>query len=649
MKHIILGTAGHIDHGKTMLIKALTGINCDTHKQEKEQGITINLGFAHLDFDDGFSIGIVDVPGHKDFIKTMIAGASGIKMFLLVVAANEGIMPQTTEHITIIKSLNIKHGVVALTKCDIADEIQIQNATIQTQKLFSDFEFSHISIVPVSANTGKGLDTLKKHIYDVAHAMPDDLLSQEFRMYVDRHFMPKGTGSVVTGSVIGGNIGIGDTIYILPAGVETTTKSLQRHGKAVTRIFTGDRAAIQFSGLKNIELQKGMLVSNTLLSGVTLADAVIRPFVTLTKINLWTQVIFLCGTFEIPARMHLLNSNRFTTQENILVQLHFQQAIVILTGDHFIIRNSSDNLTLGGGTIIDNQPLHHKRRTKKMIANLEQLQEAILKPAQRFWLIKNEIEKRQCAIPLSLATKISKIEDNKIIKYLSGIATCEFTFVHHELQTLISTKELDETYKNKLIKGLENFHKKNLQLSTGLNFQAIQQQLKLNNNEGKLYLLYIIEELISVKKIKINNNTYVSFTHQIEQQSRNPLAEKIIAIIKEFKLQTTVNTEKQKILKTLNISEIQLNKALQEMAHSEQLLHINNDYLLINDVERCRKQLLQHLYNKPQGINEKEMRELLGCSKRIGQMLLDFFIKEKIAIMQRTFYICITELGKQKI
>lgn len=649
MQHIILGTAGHIDHGKTSLIKALTGIDCDTHKQEKERGITINLGFAHLDIEDDFSIGIVDVPGHKDFIKTMIAGASGIKMFLLVIASNEGIMPQTIEHLTIIKSLNIINGVVALTKCDLADEEQIKNTTKKIKKLLSDFEFSSIPIVPVSAIQGKEIEKLKQRICEVAFTIPDDFPSKEFRMYIDRHFMPKGAGSVVTGSVISGSIGLGDSIYILPAGVKTTIKSLQRHGKYASYIYKGDRAAIQFSGIKNTLLQKGMLVTDTALPLLSLSDAVVQPFVTLKKNAIWMHIIFLCGTFEIPARMHLLNAKRFKEKENILVQLHFQKEAVFLTGDRFIIRNSSDSITLGGGVIIDNQPLHHKRRTKKIIANLQQLQEAILNPSQRFWLVKNEIEKQQGMIPLVQAASLIKIHKNGVIEYLSGITTCKFSFVHKVSQTFISTKEWDENYKNKIGNVLKKFHQNNQHLSIGLNFQALLQQLKWTAANAKIQLQHLLDEMVNEKRIKFVDTTYIDFSHQVLQKITNPITEKIIAIIKEFRLQTTINSERQKILKTLNISEIQLTKALQEMVKSGQLQFFNNDYLLISDIDRCRKGLLRHLSTKPQGINEKEMRELLGCSKRIGQMLLDFFIKEKLVTMQRTFYICITASGMRTI
>jgi selenocysteine-specific elongation factor len=232
-----MGTAGHVDHGKTSLIKALTGIDGDTHKEEKKRGITINLGFSHLDLDDKISLGIVDVPGHKDFVKTMIAGAHGIDFVLLVIAADSGIMPQTREHFNIIKMLGIKHGLIALNKSDLVDDETIELAKLEIMEFVDNSTLEHAPIVPVSATTGFGLEALKSVIKRVAEKVDTKTTTNQFRMYVDRIFNVKGIGIVVTGSVLGGEASIGEELFLLPGSHnKLKIKGLERHGRQVEKI-----------------------------------------------------------------------------------------------------------------------------------------------------------------------------------------------------------------------------------------------------------------------------------------------------------------------------------------------------------------------------------------------------------------------------
>ncbi|MCD4697331.1 MAG: selenocysteine-specific translation elongation factor, partial [Bacteroidales bacterium] len=263
MKHLILGTAGHVDHGKTALIKAITNIDCDTHKEEKERGITINLGFTHYNLPSGESIGIVDVPGHKDFIKTMVAGAYGIDVVLLVVAADSGIMPQTEEHLRIIEMLGIEQGIVALTKADLVDEETLELAELEISEFLEGTKFENAPIIPVSSVTGKGIPELLETIGKILPEIKEKEKSDRFRMYIDRIFNVKGVGFVVTGSVLEGEISTGKDLYLLPGkSKKIKIRNLERHGEIVEKVFSGDRAAINLSGMKFENYSRGMVLSN---------------------------------------------------------------------------------------------------------------------------------------------------------------------------------------------------------------------------------------------------------------------------------------------------------------------------------------------------------------------------------------------------
>jgi len=394
MKHLIMGTAGHVDHGKTALIKKLTNIDCDTHKEEKKRGITINLGFSHFDLPSGDSIGIIDVPGHKDFISTMVNGACGIDFVLFVIAADSGIMPQTIEHFNILKTLNIKKGIVALTKTDLVDEEIAELAKLEIMEMMEGSSFEDAPIVGVSSITGNGIEELTEAIQQITADIDIKDTRGDFRMYIDRLFSVSGIGTVVTGSVLDGIIKVGDDVMVLPeAKKKVKVRSIERHGKATDKVFAGDRAAINISGLKADEFRRGMLLSNKEIEETNIIDAYLTIFDENAKLKTWSSNIFLSGTYECYARIHLLNKDSISAGQNGIVQIHLGKPALLINKDKFIIRNSSGDKTIGGGFVIDAQPLHHKRRTPQLISNLELLLQGFLNEDNLIQLIKIELKK----------------------------------------------------------------------------------------------------------------------------------------------------------------------------------------------------------------------------------------------------------------
>ncbi len=448
MRHVILGTAGHVDHGKTALIKALTQIDCDSHKEEKERGITINLGFAHMNLPTGESVGIVDVPGHKDFIKTMVAGAFGIDIVLLVIAADSGIMPQTKEHFQILELLGVENGIVVITKKDLVDKEMLDLVQLEISELIEGSPFQSAPVVNVSSVSGEGLDELIREISEMIPRLPKKSKQELFRMYIDRVFNVKGIGYVVTGSVLGGQLKTGRNLNLLPGkSKQFKVRAIERHGIPVETVISGDRAALNLTGFKIEEYKRGMVLSDQLLEETLLLDGTFHLFAD-EQLAIWSKVIFYSGTFESAAKIHMLDKDGLQTGESAIVQIHLEKPAILLSKDKFILRNSSNDMTLGGGVIIDTKPLHHRRRTPKLKQALLDLSEATLNSDQLFKIIKIELKKiklpvftDELAESLKLRSEELLHECNEnndgtvIVRNLSGKNILISSDIKHEYET----------------------------------------------------------------------------------------------------------------------------------------------------------------------------------------------------------------------
>jgi selenocysteine-specific elongation factor len=340
-KHVIMGTAGHVDHGKTALIRALTGFDCDTHQEEKRRGITINLGFTHLAIDDQNSIGIVDVPGHADFINTMISGAAGIDFVLLVIAADEGIMPQTYEHLEIMKLLQIKNGFVVLTKVDLVDDDLIELAMEEISEFKAGTFLENAPILPFSIVNNYGLEAIVSQIKSISDSVIPKSSEGIFRMYIDRIFSVQGFGTIVNGSVLSGKTSLQDDLFLLPENREIRIRNMQRHGKNVETIFAGDRGSLNIVGLKKNEFQRGMLLVNQPIKTTQLIDVRLSLFKNAKSLTVWNQVIFLLQTYKLMVKVHLLDKNSLRAGETAVAQLYLPVEIVALIEIHPILSHSA--------------------------------------------------------------------------------------------------------------------------------------------------------------------------------------------------------------------------------------------------------------------------------------------------------------------
>ncbi|HEY2067510.1 MAG TPA: selenocysteine-specific translation elongation factor [Gemmatimonadaceae bacterium] len=351
---MILGTAGHIDHGKTALVRALTGVDTDRLPEEKRRGITIDLGFAPLQLDGVGTLGIVDVPGHEAFVRTMVAGATGIDLALIVVAADEGVMPQTREHLAILALLGVNSGVVALTKRDLVDDEWLALAEEDVRATLTDGPFATVPIVPVSSTTGEGLDALRAALATAARGIPSRADGDLFRLPVDRAFTVKGTGTVVTGTVWSGSLTRDATLRLYPGGDAVRVRGLQAHGRAVDAVHAGDRAAIALAGVDLERVGRGaMLVqgeawrpTRVLRADVALLDDAPRALGPRTRVRLHL------GTSDVSARL-VIGPGPLAAGEHRSARVVLDEPVVARAGDRFVLRSASPAATLGGGVVVD--------------------------------------------------------------------------------------------------------------------------------------------------------------------------------------------------------------------------------------------------------------------------------------------------------
>ena len=363
IKRIVIGTAGHIDHGKTTLIKALTGIDCDRLKEEKERGITTELGFAHYKFGEDLLVGIVDVPGHEKFVRHMVAGAWGIDMALLIVAADEGVMHQTREHVDICELLGLKRGIVAITKKDLVDDDMVELVREDIEDFLKGRAFEGSPIIPVSSTTGENIDLLKEEIRKTAENINERSKEGIFRLPVDRVFTIKGLGTIITGTCISGQIRIGEEIEIYPDHRRARVKNIQAYHENVAEATAGQRVALNLQGIERNEIERGTIIGrpDTLMLSNRM-DASFRylklPF---KPIKTDSVLRFHIATTQEEVRLVLLTKDLIEPGEELFVQFVFAQPIVALPDDRYILRGSYAIQTIGGGRVLDIMPRKHKR------------------------------------------------------------------------------------------------------------------------------------------------------------------------------------------------------------------------------------------------------------------------------------------------
>ncbi len=371
---MIIGTAGHIDHGKTSLVRALTGVDTDRLKEEKARGISIDLGFAYLPSPDGPVLGFIDVPGHEKFVHNMLAGATGIDFVLLTIAADDGVMPQTLEHLAIVDLLGLTHGIVALTKCDLVPPSRLAEVRAEIERTLASTGLAGIPVVPVSAVTGEGIDALRDLLFAAAGKIAARGDAQRFRLAIDRCFTLAGTGTIVTGTVLSGAVSTGDHVTISPSGLSARVRSIHAQNAPAERGVAGQRCALNLAGdgITRDAVERGQVVLDSHLHAPTARiDATMRLLASERKpVTQWMPVRLHHAAAEVGARVVLLGDTPLAPGDQAFVQLVLEHPIAAAAGDRFILRDTTAQRTIGGGNFLDLRAPSRKRRSPERLAQL---------------------------------------------------------------------------------------------------------------------------------------------------------------------------------------------------------------------------------------------------------------------------------------
>lgn len=616
MKNVIIGTAGHIDHGKTTLIKALTGRETDTLAEEKKRGISINLGFTYFDLPSNKRAGIVDVPGHEKFIKNMLAGASGLDMVLLVVAADEGVMPQTVEHMDILTFLNIKKGMIVLTKSDTVEEDFRELVKEDIREKVKGTFLEDAEIIEVDSISKKGLDNLINKIDKMTDEIEDKNLDTPARLNIDRVFSIKGFGTVVTGTLIEGKISIDDDLVIYPKELKTKIRSIQVHGEGVETAYAGQRTAINISNVKVEEINRGdVLASPHSLEEAMMLDvrlSVVKH--TDAGLKHWDRLRLYHGTREILCRAVPLEVEEIMPGESGLVQLRLEESIVAKKGDKFVVRRYSPMETIGGGIVIDTNPRKHKRFDTNIIEALKIKEKGELSDILEAYLKNNS---RNYPNIKEIMSYSGEIEDN-IKKSLEKLIGQDKVICINNMYMHINQYN---TLKEKAESELQAYHKK-FRLREGMLKEEVRSKVesKFKTRDFDVLLdLFINDDLIKV------NGNFVSL-------------KKFNVVFNEK--QTKIKNEIEKILNNAGLNNISAieditnnKKEYEEVLESligNTVVRIEDSYLMSSKVYNDAKEKLIKYLEENKEITLGDYRDLVNSSRKNCMIILEDFDRNKI-------------------
>ena len=465
MQNVIVGTAGHVDHGKTCLIKALTGTDTDRLKEEQKRGITIELGFANLPNDAGIHIGIIDVPGHEKFVKNMLAGIGGIDLVLLVVALDEGVMPQTVEHFEILKMLHIKQGIVVFTKADLVDEDWAELVNDDVDNLVKGTFMEKADRIQVSAYTGKNIDVLKQMIVDKVRAAGARRQEKElFRLPIDRVFTMEGFGTVVTGTLLEGCCQVGQEVELYPTEKTVKIREIQTHGHKVDMAYAGQRTALNLVNIKKDEINRGdVLAAQDSLLKSQFIDAKVQLFSSTDReLRNGDRVHINYGSAQAICKAVLLDKDVLSAGEEAYVQFRFDEPVAVRRNDRFIIRFYSPTITFGGGIVLEAEALKHKRNHEEVIDSLH-----IKELGTDLEVLELELkeESRYFPVPKILAAKLNWTNQETeeqlevLVKGKKAVRLSDGSFIHKDYWNEITqygTELLNQFHKeNPISDGME--------------------------------------------------------------------------------------------------------------------------------------------------------------------------------------------------
>jgi len=619
-KSVIVGTAGHIDHGKSTLVEALTGTHPDRLEEEKRRGITIDLGFAFLE-ENGVRFGFVDVPGHERFVSNMLAGAAGIDVLLLVIAADESIKPQTREHFDICRLLGVQRGVVALTKSDLVDSDTIELVRLEAEEYLRGSFLEGAPLVPVSAKTRAGLEELKKALHAAVGGAAKDA-SRYFRLPIDRAFAMKGFGSVVTGTLISGSVGPGDEVELFPGGVRLRVRGVQSGGKATERAAPGQRTAVNLAGIEHTALKRGMVLATPgKFRKTRRVDGRLELLPSARKMKPGTRVHFHAGTAETIAEVFFHGQKELPPGGSAFANLKLQDEILVLPGDRFIVRQFSPVVTIGGGAMLDPLARRPMLRDTGRTAYLETLErgnrEEILAAMTERAILGLGYEE----IVARTAWVDSEIRD--AAKKLSGAGRVKT--VCAEPLVLVSEKVFVEVRK-KMLEKVERFQKDN-PLLPGIQREDL--RASLGKRVRAETFRAALEELESQKKLDAAGELVKKAGSEITLQPEEAKAkDQIEAAFASASLQAPSVKE---VLANLAIEAKRAERLLQILLREKTLVRVSPELIFHRDaLSHLKERLASYKRSKGERISVPAFKELTGITRKYAIPLLEYLDRERV-------------------
>jgi len=625
MRQIILGTAGHIDHGKTSLIKAVTGINTDRLKEEQDRGITIELGFASLDLPSGQHVGIVDVPGHEKFVKNMVAGATGIDMVAMVIAADEGIMPQTREHMEICTLLGVAHGMVVLTKIDLVDEEWMELVQEDIADFTRDTFLDGAPVVPVSSTTGDGIQEFVTALDSIASQLPERPHSTLFRLPVDRVFTMKGFGTVITGSLVSGRVQVGQNIEIYPSGIRSKVRRIQVHNQSVEDAGAGLRTAINFQGLDKEQVNRGDVLSTPGdLEPTYMVDLETHFLKSNSKpMKNRTRVRFHTGTSEILGYLILLDREDFQPGETAFTQIRLEAPVALVKDDRFVIRSYSPIRTIGGGRVLNPFPGKHKRFREETMdllkgwasGSTEEIVSLHIKAGGfqgesfgHLRLMSNTNEKELDRVLQGLLSRKEVIQaerDHRI-------------FVHHSVFEQLR-KDIQDV--------LDQYHTQN-PLKPGIPKEELKSKLP-DVMGGKLFAL-VLKQMLQSQEISQEGEVVRAASHTVSLAAdQKGIREKIVALYRNGALMPPYFKE---VSADLDVDPKSAKDVLMLLVDEGEVIKVKEDlYFHREAIDQLRTRLVDYLKDNGE-ISTPQFKEMTGATRKYVIPLIEYFDAKNVTI-----------------
>ena len=614
--NVIIGTAGHIDHGKTTLIKALSGIETDTTQEEKDRGMSINLGFAYFDLPSGKRCGVVDVPGHEKFIKNMLAGVSGINLVLLLVDSREGIMPQTKEHIDILTLLGIENYIIVMTKIDLVEEEYRELVKEDIREFIAGTVLENSPIIEVDSISKKGLDNLLETIDKKTEDIEAKNIEKNARLNIDRSFQVKGFGTVVTGTLTEGVVNVGDELVIYPKGIKTKVRNIQVHAKDVEKAYAGQRTAINLANIKFDDVKRGdTLATADSLTKTYMLDSEIKLINDeRANLELWDRVRVYIGTEEVMARVVPLGTDLLKAGESSFAQLRLEDEIAVKNYDKFIIRTYSPMITIGGGVILDASPKKHSRFNEEILEKLKVQLEGNTSD-----LIANYIlSHNNYLVSKDSIVKDLQLPEEELVESISQLL--ETATVYETKLGYIHKKKYEEVLE-KLKKLLVEYHNR-FKLKVGIPKIEVLSKFKLSQKET----LELLDLFIANNEIRLEGNLVAEKDFAVNYDKKQ-LAEKerIEKVLLEGgftppTIKDLTNGEKPKV-------------EILESLIDNTIVRLDADLVLHANVLKEAIQKVEDHFSANEQMGLAEFRDMTGSSRKYSMAILEYI--DKLGITRR--------------